>query len=225
MADRFPGTGAHLERYAGILNCAEINSSFHRPHATKVYEKWASITPPGFRFAVKMPRTITHDAKLKRTRPLVQRFLDESRGLGGKLGPVLVQLPPSLEFHARTAHAFFTLLRETWAGDVVCEPRHETWFTDKSDALLVDYRVARVAADPPRIAAAQRPGGWPGMTYYRLHGSPRTYWSRYPTARIGRWAADLRAAESCSDTWCIFDNTASGAAIENALEMVGLTAG
>lgn len=182
------------------------------------------MTPSDFRFAVKMPRTITHDAKLKRTRPLVQRFLDEAAGLGEKLGPILVQLPPSLDFNARTAHAFFTLLRQTWAGEVVCEPRHETWFTDKSNALLDGYRVARVAADPPRIEAAQRPGGWRGVTYYRLHGSPRTYWSRYPAARIGRWAADLRAAEPSSETWCIFDNTASGAAIENALEMVGLTA-
>lgn len=207
-----------------MLNCAEINSSFHRPHAAKVYEKWAAMTSRDFRFAVKMPRTITHDAKLKRTKPLVQQFLSEATGLGEKLGPILVQLPPSLEFNARTAHAFFTLLREAWAGDVVCEPRHETWFTDRAEALLVNYRVARVAADPPRIEAARQPGGWPGVTYYRLHGSPRTYWSRYPPARIGRWAADLRAAGSSSKTWCIFDNTASGAAIENAVEMVGLTA-
>ncbi len=182
------------------------------------------MTSRDFRFAVKMPRTITHDAKLKRTRPLVQKFLGEATALGEKLGPILVQLPPSLEFNARTAHAFFTLLREVWAGHVVCEPRHETWFTDRAEALLVDYRVGRVAADPPRIEAARQPGGWPGVTYYRLHGSPRTYWSRYLPARIGRWAADLRATESSSTTWCIFDNTASGAAIESAVEMVGLTA-
>lgn len=223
-AERFPGEGSHLERYGRVLNCAEINSSFHRPHETKVYEKWATLTAADFRFSVKIPRTVTHDAKLRRTRPLVERFMGEVAGLGEKLGVILVQLPPSLEFNARTAHTFFKLLREGWAGAVVCEPRHETWFTTKSEAVLLEYQVARVAADPSRIRSAKQPGGWTGVTYYRLHGSPRKYWSRYPPGRIARWTADLRKAASGSEAWCIFDNTASGAAIENAIEMVGLTA-
>ena len=220
--DQFPGTGTHLQRYARVLNCAEINSSFHRPHARAVYEKWAAMTPSDFRFAVKMPRTVTHDATLKRTRPLVERFFSEASGLGVKLGPILVQLPPSLEFNARTAHTFFTLLREHARGAVVCEPRHESWFSEKAEALLVRYEVARVAADPSRIKPAKRPAAWPGIVYYRLHGSPRKYWSRYPADRIQAWAEDLRAASV--DAWCIFDNTASGAAIENALELVPATA-
>lgn len=217
-ATAFPGDGSHLQRYARVLNCAEINSSFHRPHARAVYEKWAAMTPPDFRFAVKMPRTITHDAKLKRTRPLVERFVSEIGGLGVKLGPVLVQLPPSLEFNARTAHTFFTLLREQIPGAVVCEPRHETWFHDKAERLLVDYEVARVAADPSRIKAAKAPAAWTGIVYYRLHGSPRKYWSRYPMDRIRAWADALHAVRR-AEAWCIFDNTASGAAIENALEL------
>lgn len=204
-----------------MLSCAEINSSFHRPHAVGVYEKWAAMTPADFRFAVKMPRTVTHDAKLKRTRPLLARFFSEVAGLGEKLGPILVQLPPALAFNARTAHAFLTLLRDHTAGPVVCEPRHESWFTEKSEAVLVHYQVARVAADPSRIKPAKHPAAWPGIIYYRLHGSPRKYWSRYPPERIRAWADALRAAKV--DAWCIFDNTASGAAIENALEMALLT--
>ena len=217
-ANEFPGTGTHLQRYSRVLNCAEINSSFHRPHARAVYEKWAASTPAGFRFAVKMPRTVTHDAKLKRTRPLVERFFSEIAGLGDKLGPILVQLPPSLEFNARTAHAFFRVLRDQVRGAVVCEPRHESWFSEKSEAVLVRYEIARVAADPSRIKAAKRPGAWPGIVYFRLHGSPRKYWSRYTPERIRVWAEELRSATV--EAWCIFDNTASGAAIENALEMV-----
>jgi uncharacterized protein YecE (DUF72 family) len=217
-AERFAGAGSHLERYARVLSCAEINSSFHRPHARKVYEKWAAATPEDFRFAVKMPRTVTHDAKLRRTRPLVERFMSEAAGLGGKLGVILVQLPPSLDFNPRTAHAFFKLLRGLWNGHTVCEPRHETWFTGTSEAVLLAYDVARVAADPSRIKAAKQPAGWPGVIYYRLHGSPRKYWSRYPASRIARWSADLRAVDPAIDAWCIFDNTASGAAIENAVE-------
>ncbi|MEO5896422.1 MAG: DUF72 domain-containing protein [Vicinamibacterales bacterium] len=222
-AERFPGDGVHLERYARVLNCAEINSSFHRPHAVKVYEKWAALTPPEFRFAVKMPRTVTHDAKLRRTRALVSRFIGEASGLGSKLAVILVQLPPSLEFSARTGHAFFKLLREFWPGHIVFEPRHESWFGERPDHLLMVYEIARVGTDPSGIKAAKVPGGWRGITYYRLHGSPRKYWSRYRAARIAKWSAELLAVSPEFEAWCIFDNTASGAAVENALEVAELT--
>ena len=81
-----PGEGTHLQRYARVFPCAEINSSFHRPHAIATYARWAASTPPHFRFAVKLPRTITHDQKLLRARVPLERFLDESRGLGTKEG-------------------------------------------------------------------------------------------------------------------------------------------
>src|SRR5204862_1213800 len=81
------------------------------------------------------------------------------------------------------------------------------------------YQVARVAADPARAPGLERPGGWPGLVYYRLHGSPRTYWSRYDVAFIGAVAASLSVVPRSIDAWCIFDNTASGAAIENAEEL------
>lgn len=223
-ADEFPGIGTHLQRYARVLPAAEINSSFHRPHAAAVYAKWAAMTPADFRFSVKVPRTITHDAELRRTRPLLDLFLDQIAGLGDKLGPLLVQLPPSLSYSGRVARTFFDLLRERHPGAIVCEPRHETWFSEAAERLMVDYRVARVAADPSRIELAKVAGGWPRIVYFRLHGSPRKYWSRYPRERITQWAANLQRIPAGSEAWCIFDNTASGAAIENALEMLGLTA-
>lgn len=201
------------------MPCAEINSSFHRPHSAATYAKWASGTPPEFRFAVKIPRTITHDQKLRRVRALVERFLDESAGLGRKRGPLLVQLPPSLEFVPRVANTFFTLLRARYRGLVVCEPRHATWFTPTADALLGRYKVARVAADPAPTAGAGVPGGWPGLAYFRLHGSPRKYWSKYDDTCIARLADEVRAASASVDVWVIFDNTASGAAFENACEL------
>jgi len=219
-SQNFPGSGSHLERYARVLNCAEINSSFHRSHATKVYEKWAASTPADFRFSVKIARTITHDAKLRRSRALVARFVSEASGLGSKLTVILVQLPPSLEFSSRSAHVFFGLLREYWAGLVAFEPRHESWFGEKPERVLLTHRIARVATDPSRIKAAKVPGGWPGFTYYRLHGSPRKYWSRYPPARIAVFSNALRRVDPATDAWCIFDNTASGAAIENAVEVL-----
>ena len=224
-APAFPDTGSHLERYARVLSGAEINSSFHRPHAAAVYARWAAATPPGFRFAVKLPRAITHDGELRRAARPLETFLGQVAGLGRKLGPLLVQLPPSLEFNPRVARAFFTALRALHAGPVVCEPRHASWFDAPAERLLVTHRVARVATDPSRIAAALQPGGWmsaagrKGLVYYRLHGSPRKYWSRYPAERVHAWADELTRFPAGADVWCVFDNTASGAAMENALEM------
>ena len=224
MAVTFVGEGTHLQRYARLLPCAEINSSFHRPHATSTYARWADATPPEFRFAVKLPRTITHDQQLRQARAPLERFLEESGGLGAKRGPLLVQLPPSQPFDARVAGRFFTLLRSLYEGSVVCEPRHPTWFSHPAVTLLTRHEVARVAADPPPVAGAETPGGWPGLVYYRLHGSPRTYWSRYGPDALARLSAALQAVGPDVDAWCIFDNTASGAALENAWELRAFTA-
>jgi uncharacterized protein YecE (DUF72 family) len=218
-AHRVPLRGTHLERYSGLLRSVEINSSFHRSHMRATYEKWAAATPSHFRFAAKVPRAITHDQRLRGSRVLLESFLEETGGLGDKRGPLLVQLPPSLAIEPRAAQRFFTLLRSRYRGTVVCEPRHPTWFTREADAILVRYQVARVAADPSPAAGADVPGGWPGIVYIRLHGSPRTYWSRYPADYIAALADRLRLIPSSIDAWCVFDNTASGAALENALEL------
>ena len=224
-AHHFPGEGTHLERYSRRLPCAEINSSFHRPHAATTYAKWAASTPPGFRFAVKLPRTITHDQKLLRARLPLERCLAESAGLGDRRGPLLVQLPPSLAFESRLAGRFFTLLRERYAGAVVCEPRHPTWFTATAETILLRHTVARVAADPAVTPEAAVPGGWAGIVYFRLHGSPRKYWSSYPDDYLDPLARTLTAAAATADVWCIFDNTASGAALANAVQLHALVAG
>ena len=211
-ADRLPEDGTHLQRYARVFNAAEINSSFHRPHRESTYRKWAEQTPPGFLFSVKLPRAITHDLKLRRAKAPLGQFLAETSGLGDRRGPLLVQLPPSFAFDARVIARFLDLLRAQYEGDVGWEPRHATWFTRAADALLARYHVARVAADPARAPGAEAPGGWHGVGYYRLHGSPRTYWSSYSETYI-----DALVARLPPEGWCIFDNTASGAALDNAL--------
>lgn len=231
LATAFPGEGTQLERYARSCNCAEINSSFYRPHRIELYQRWASLTPHGFRFAVKLPRIITHEDRLRAARLPLRRFLAEVAGLGAKLGPLLIQLPPSFAYDARVAARFFGVLRELHDGAAVCEPRHASWFAPRAEALLRRHRIGRVAADPALAPAAAQPGGWLGaaaddadatVLYYRLHGAPRVYWSRYPPARIRHWAAALAALPPRADAWCIFDNTASGAALQNALELQAL---
>lgn len=161
-----------------------------------------------------MPRAITHDLKLRRARAPLERFLGESSGLGPRRGPILIQLPPSFAFDRRVIGRFLDLLRGLHTGAVVCEPRHATWFNGSVDHFLSRYEIGRVAADPVRAAGADMPGGWPGIIYYRLHGSPRPYWSRYTPEYISALAGRM-----VPGAWCIFDNTAAGAALPNALEL------
>jgi len=219
IASRFDSSGTHLERYARQLDCAEINSSFHRPHATTTYAKWRDSTPPAFRFAVKMPRAITHDLKLKDAREPFVTFLVQTDGLADKRGPLLFQLPPSLAFDGSVVTGFLDMVRRVYDGPMACEPRHPSWFAPPVASLLERYRVARVAADPAPVPEARTPGGWARLTYFRLHGSPRTYWSRYDENAIAGLAATIDGLTTAEQVWCVFDNTASGAAIENAWEL------
>ena len=218
-----PAEGSRLARYSRALDGVEINTSFYRAHRVNVYERWASTTPAGFRFAVKVPRLITHDLRLRRARAPLEQFLEECHGLGGRLGPLLIQLPPSLVFERRAVSTFLTLLRGRFGGQVVCEPRHESWTSPAAEQLLTAHRVARVAADPARTPALGVPGGWSGLVYLRLHGSPRMYWSRYSAQQLEEFAALLQRPVA-TERWCTFDNTAGGAALENALAMQRLLA-
>ncbi|HEX2778378.1 MAG TPA: DUF72 domain-containing protein [Gemmatimonadaceae bacterium] len=216
----FSGEGSHLERYAGRFAAAEINTSFYRSHRADTWARWAASVPADFAFAVKVPKTITHEQRLVSPGAALDAFLAEVRSLGAKLGPLLVQLPPKLDFDAAVAKPFFIELRARHTGPVAVEPRHPSWFDAAADALLAEHRVARVAADPAPVPAAAIPGGDATLVYYRLHGSPRTYYSSYDDDYLDALALRLRDVSARSnETWCIFDNTASGAAAANALAL------
>jgi uncharacterized protein YecE (DUF72 family) len=217
-APELPAIGSHLERYAQILSCAEINSSFYRSHRISTWQKWADAVPDNFRFSVKAPKSITHESQLACDAGPLKIFLSEARTLGDKLGPILFQLPPKSAFNLATAETFFTTLRDLYQGPAVCEPRHPTWFTAEVDQLLNNFHIARVAADPARTPEAAVAGGSNQLIYCRLHGSPRIYYSAYPNTYLQSLAAAIDA-QPAKEIWCIFDNTASGAALTDALTL------
>ena len=130
-----------------------------------------------------------------------------------------MQLPPSFSFAAERVIPFLDVMRTVYDGAVVWEPRHPTWFEPPVASLLEHYCISRVAADPPPVPAAIVPAGWPRLGYFRLHGSPRTYWSKYDADALANLAATARSLPGAEEVWCVFDNTASGAALENAWEL------
>jgi uncharacterized protein YecE (DUF72 family) len=211
----FPAQGSMLERYAAVFSAVEINSSFYRRHRPDTWQRWHDSVPEHFAFSVKMPRTITHDAALAAPQADLDTFISDLVPLGRKLGAVLIQLPPKLHFELPVADAFVAALRERAAVPAFIEPRHESWATAEASDLLDRYAISRVLADP-QLASLRREASV-APQYLRLHGSPRIYYSAYADSDLDDYANLLRGAQT--PAWCIFDNTASGAAIDDALRL------
>jgi uncharacterized protein YecE (DUF72 family) len=210
-----------LEQYAQLFNAVEINSSFYRPHRRATYERWSASVPQSFRFSVKVPRLITHELGLLRCQNETLAFLDSARGLEDKLAVLLVQLPPSRTFDARVAGAFFSAPVQATAAHIVCEARNPTWFAATATAMFQKYGITRVVADPVPSGCEFSAPVPSSFAYSRLHGSPRMYYSSYSAGYLQGVAA---AALAAAQTWCIFDNTAAGAAWPDATMLQRLTA-
>ncbi len=173
-----------------------------------------------------MPKRVTHEAKLVDAGAALLEFFEQVDGLGDKLGAVLVQLPPKLAFDEGVVREFLGTVRELYPGALVCEPRHASWFAGCADALLREFGVGRVGADPAKCSPlAGEPAGDAAVRYWRLHGSPRTYYSDYDEAILLALASTLKADEVVlpdAERWVIFDNTALGCAMGNALRLAEL---
>ena len=235
------GFGSNLARYAAVFGAVEINSSFYRPHKPETYARWAESVPASFRFAVKLPRTVTHEKRLLDIGADLDRFVAEAGALGGKLGWVLIQTPPSLRFDPAAADALFTGLRARLAAIIpsdagaadtasesrnnshlnrvmlACEARHGTWFSDQATALMREQGIIRVVSDPP----VGEPGPYVATShegaYVRLHGSPLIYRSIYEPERLAQVATWLRGQHG--HALVIFDNTMSGTQVRQALQL------
>jgi uncharacterized protein YecE (DUF72 family) len=209
----FPEEGSHLQRYAHRLNAVEINSSFYRPHQAKTYRRWSEETDSQLRFSVKMTKVFTHEKKLDVERDDLEEWLEPVSELGSKLGALLVQIPPKLEFDRDVANRFFKHLRQTTKTLVALEPRHISWTTKPARELLDFYQITKVEADPERCPT---PPDRKKPRYIRLHGSPDIYKSNYEPKVIKAWADELQKSPKA---WVIFDNTTFGYATLNALDL------
>lgn len=219
-AAAFPHGGSHLERYAAVFPGVEINTSFYRPHRPATYARWRDSVPDAFRFAVKMPKEISHALRLQNAEAALEKFIGEAAHLQHKLGCLLLQLPPRLPYDATVAPAFFRRLRGLTDVALVCEPRHTSWFGATAAQMLAGFDVAYVTADPP-VAPLPEAAAAARTVYLRLHGAPVMYYSAYSDAYLEQLAARIeRDAQAGRQVWCIFDNTAEGAAVPNALSLL-----
>jgi uncharacterized protein YecE (DUF72 family) len=206
---------SHLTHYATCFNCVEINSSFYRPHRRETYERWSAATGRNFRFSVKIPRSVSHDAALRGSVEELDEFIANVGGLGAKLTVLLLQLPSRMEWQRRVVKRFFGRLRDRIEVPVACEPRHPSWSCASAERLFQEFGISWVYSDPVRVPQSWSVAG--RLRYYRMYGSPRVYWSSYTESVLGALATQLKEErKSAPQVWCIFDNTAAGAAWNNA---------
>ena len=172
-AAELPQTGTHLERYSQIFSCAEINSSFYRSHRVSTWENWAASVPENFRFSVKAPKAITHEAKLHMHTRSAQRLPRRSENPRQQTRPN--PLPASSQVSSSTPQSpnpSSICFAINTPAPPCFEPRHPTWFTAEANHLLQRFHIARAATDPARVPAAATAGGDSQLLYCRLHGSP-----------------------------------------------------
>jgi uncharacterized protein YecE (DUF72 family) len=216
-----------LEFYAERFRCVESNNAFYRLPERKTFQDWARRTPDDFVWAVKMSRYLTHIKRLKDPAEPVKRFLDHARGLGDKLGPILLQLPPNLK--ADLALLERALKRFRGRERVAVEFRHDSWFVDEVRTLLEDRGVALCLADRGSrpIAPLWRTADW---GYVRLHEGSASPHPCYGRGSLESWAqriGDLWGERA--DIFVFFNNDTLGCALRDvrvfrrALDRVGLT--
>ena len=217
--DQFGPDGSHLERYANRFNAVEINSSFYRNHKADTYSRWRDSVPNEFRFSVKLSKEITHEDRLRSDAGKIADLVHNIAHLKEKLGVLLIQLPPSLEFNQAVARQFFENLRQVFRTRVAIEPRHKTWISPDALDLLNKFQISKVVADPER-SPAEDPGHTTSFKYFRLHGSPEMYKSSYDGLALENWLKMMTERDHfIHSVWAIFDNTTLGFATQNALTL------
>ena len=212
-----------LQFYAGAFSTTEINASFYHLPVQQTVLNWAGKVPAGFLFCPKMSRYLTHIKKLKDAEEPLARFFNVFGPIKQQLGPVLLQLPPSLRFDSGLAKDFFELLLHQYKDyDFALEARHDSWLAASAGRLLEEYDVAWVIS--------QSGVGFPYLEqvtarniYFRFHGPGKLYASAYSDAMLESYAANFHRWHTRGhNLWIYFNNCYNGVAINNANTLKGL---
>ncbi len=204
-----------LAYYASQFDTAEINASFYGLPRASTVETWARTAPPGFVFAWKVSRYITHNLKLVGAGESVERVFGLMRGLGAAQGPALIQLPPSLARDDERLAAFLDLLPRT---PCTVEFRHPSWYAPEVFKQLAAHDIALCLSDHHHA-----PAPWEvtaGFVYVRGHGPGGRYAGRYGDRALKAWAEQIgRWRDQGLAVFCYFDNDIKSAAPLDALRL------
>ena len=202
-----------FERYAEEFDTVEINASFYRLPLASTFEGWRDKAPPGFHYAIKVNRFITHLKKLVGCEDALDQFITLVRPLGDKLGPLLYQLPPSLHLDLRRLESFLERLPRDLSQ--AFEFRHKSWYDDAVLALLDRYGVGFVSHDMKGLKSPRWASG--KVAYVRFHGTAGKYHGRYSDEALIEWTDwILDQSRRGRSVWCYFNNDIHGHAIEDA---------
>jgi uncharacterized protein YecE (DUF72 family) len=210
---------AWLEHYAARFATVESNNAFYRLPERRVFEAWADRTPPDFVMAVKMSRYLTHILRLREPEEPIERFVGRVEGLGAKLGPVLIQLPPQLRCEPERLDRVLSLLPSSMR--VAVEFRHPTWFVPEIRALLERHGAALCLADRRRpLTPVWRTTDWTFLRFHEGRANPRPCYGRQALAS---WAERLAATwRPDEDVWVYFNNDPRGCAPRDAARFARL---
>ncbi|MDY6917437.1 MAG: DUF72 domain-containing protein [Chloroflexota bacterium] len=202
-----------LEFYTSHFSTVELNNSFYRLPTEKAFGGWRDTVPPGFVYAVKVSRFITHIKRLREAEEPVQTFLSRARLLGDKLGPLLYQLPPNMHRNDARLDAFLSLL-PTGLRHVV-EFRHESWLDEEVFDILRRHNAGLCVFDMPDLSCPLLATA--DFAYVRFHGATGLYYSCYSDEELAEWAGRIRAlGDSLDAVYIYFNNDAAGYAVKNA---------
>jgi uncharacterized protein YecE (DUF72 family) len=206
-----------LAHYLRDFDTVELNNTFYQLPNESTFDTWRNNTPPGFLYAVKGSRFITHMIKLKDPQRGLTNFMPRAERLGKKLGPVLWQLPPGWKANVERLEEFLAQLPPEHRYTV--ELRNETWMTDEVCEVLRKYNAAFCIYElagymsPMEITA-----DW---TYIRLHGPTHfKYQGSYSDDQLAMWADQIREwSKKMKAIYVYFDNDDSAYAVYNAMTL------
>ncbi|MCA6066230.1 DUF72 domain-containing protein [Chryseobacterium sp. RG1] len=203
-----------LSLYSQTFNCVEINSTFYRNPTAKTLLKWSDETPEDFRFFVKIPKTISHEKRLKDCNEEITEFCNHIHDhLKEKLSGFLYQFPPSFR---NTEENIETILKNIDFGYLnVIEFRHESWWDPQVFKILKEHEIVFSGVSFPGNLPEEVITNHSEVLYYRLHGKPVLYKSEYSTEFLNNLAEKIRKINK--KTFIFFNNTWGNAAVTNSL--------
>ena len=205
-----------FDYYSSQFNTLELNITFYKFPRLSFLENWYNKSPEHFKFSVKAPRTITHFKKFIETAEMLAQFYAITReGLREKLGCVLFQLPPSLQYSDEFLNILITSLDPSFSN--VVEFRNESWWNDKVYKALAKHKITFCGVSHAKLPDAAICNT--GIAYYRFHGVPVLYKSAYTESKLAEIADQLNACKKVKQAFIYFNNTWGIAGINNARQM------